>query len=113
MDHYRRAANEESPECMGVYPDETPWTVPGDLSVVSPRPTVLPRIVCTGNSYRVVRLSDPRLSEYGPGDGVEICRSGHQTHIPVYLDLNLDMFSESHSFVAKPVTRSNYFVSFQ
>ena len=28
MDHYRRAATEEFPEGMEVYPGETPWTVP-------------------------------------------------------------------------------------
>ena len=51
MVRYRRATTEEFPECMEVYPDETPlkaWRFVGSIIMSNSGSTVLPRKILIG-----------------------------------------------------------------
>ena len=45
MDYYRWAATEDFPECIEVWHEETPWTVPEPRPWYQRAPLLLPRIV--------------------------------------------------------------------
>ena len=56
MDHYPSVATEEFSECMEVYPNGTPWTVPVIRRYSIPCPTVLPRIVLAEINFLIVSV---------------------------------------------------------